>query len=435
MVLDFTDTLLLHKSSSQTGGSPYRGQKHGNVWFAAEKTLPNQDDFGNTVTAADNPPVGRVVGVQNNNPTTVGLANAGVGGNTDTFLECWRPVIYESHAQTKTMHGSKIDIQGARISRQVPSLIVAGEFKIRMHEGINNPNLWVGTSKRFTDMVLPLVDSKEVNGAVQYGDDGFASVQYVRAFCIKVFDMGKGLGRPATSTQGTIQDVSNPNFRNDQAAGVAQGMTNTCNMNLLAPSLGDIFDAVKRDPDNDYATGTVGDGDDEDFRNEDMIHWKYKTKSLLKSTPKAGQPNDTVVDNPQFFDPLRGSAMKRKFHILYDKKFAFKAGGSQSLRVNDQGAKEVNFKWSYKIRNWQSQQDFDSVHVDVNHSGRVRENANVRIFWYFIASTSCWMNGLNRVAASATPTVPGPVTSRSLGHHSFTVHKYPEKVFWTEKCS
>lgn len=409
VLLTFADTTLLHKSSGQTGVSPYLG-----TGYASEKTLPNHGDDGTSSG----------IGILNNFETTQDIV---AGSVARTYLECWRPLIYEPLVMLKSLCSTLQNVVGNRSGRQLPTCLMSGKFKIRMQEGINQPSLWVGTSQLMNNTVVPAAP----NGQVQYAEDGFAAPQYVRAICIVVRDMGLGLGLANTSNA-TLQQATNPNYRNDDANGEGIGTADTCKMNLLAPALGDIFDGVQFDNDSDYYSIDPTMSTDAQYSNEEMIHWKYKMKSNTKSTPEEGLGNDEDT-YLTFFDPLRGSSRKRNFHVVIDKKFAFKAGGSQSLRVNDQGALEVSFKWSVRLKNLRFQQQASGTTQGTIWRGR--EQMNQRVLWYFLASKSSYIDCLNRVrrkTGSATGT-PTETNSRSMGHHNFSVERYPEKIFWTEK--
>lgn len=411
-ILTFLDTVLLHRAA--VGG-------HRGTGYAQTKTLPNTNDHGAVLVNT------HTVGGLNLAATTLNQEIS----NGMTYLECWRPLIYEPRAMLQAMCDGQISKAGTRDNRIVSSLICTGAFKIRMREGINHPDLWTETSQ-----IIPtnVVDPTIINGVVQYGGDGFSHVQYVRAICILVRDMGQGYGLTQGSTTTTLQVATNPNFRNDEASGVGDGSISTCNNHLLAPSLGDIFDGVDRDPDGDYiATTSIVNTFDEDYNNENMIHWKYKTNNARTSTPEFAQVNGPTDD--AFMDPLRGSMRKRNFHVLHDKKFAFKAGGSQSARVDGPGAKEVKFNWSIKLKNIRFQQP--TYEANSTTANRSREQMSQRVFWYFIPSISSFVDCKNRANrfSSASPPVIGTTQRRSLGHHNFSVERYPEKVFWTEKES
>ncbi len=391
--LNFIDTILLHKHSGlNTDGilaTPIV------VDNAQTKTLVNETHDGEALPVINEN--GVVNSILQNNPQAISI------------LECWRPLLYEPKAYLKAMTDDFINTQGARKNRQVATCIVSGSFRIRLIEGINNPDWWAGGIKM-------IEHSGDPRGEVNYGKDGFASMQYVRCILVKVTDMGSGYGLTLPSKGTTLQDSSNPNFRYDDAAGVGQGAADTLNSHLLAPSLGDIFDNVGKDPDNEYAVTDVD--PQEDFVNEDMIHWKYKKNMPANATPKHGEnPSEAST---AFTDPLRGSFRNRKFHVVIDKKIAFLPRGSQSERVNQDGARQHDFRWSVKIKNLRCQAD--NQYGNNDSVNRTREQLSIRLIWYFIPSISNFRNG-----------VPGAGQVIGSGHHALTVSRGPEKCFWTEK--
>lgn len=288
------------------------------------KTLVNTNDEGL--------PLKPLPDDENNNT----VAQSELEDNLDepiTLLECWRPLIYEPNVFLNSMCNSNTRAMGTRGNRQVTSLLLSGSFRIRMIEGINSPPHWANH--------IQMVDhgGMEENGEIQYGRDGFASPQFVRCVCIVVHDMGKGYGKGQTTPDDSIQVPINPNYRVDDAAGVGGGAADTMNSHLLAPALGDIFDDVGLDPENNYnhvLNANI------DYNNEDMIRWKYKKNSAATATPELGQA--TNLQTVEFADPLRGSIRRRKFHVAIDKTIQFQARGSQSVRVNQEGGRQHDFK-------------------------------------------------------------------------------------------
>ncbi len=392
--LDFTDTILLHKhSAANTGGVltvPISGA------FNQDKTLINTTDDGTALEVTNKNSVAQSVLVTN-------LVQGAV-----TILECWRPLIYEPISMLQSMCNNTTTNQGSRHNRQVQSLIVAGSFRIRMIEGVNIASHWAHQIKMVEQ------EGPDDDGEINYGKDGFASPQFVRAICIVVTDMGQGYGQGKGSRTISLQDASNPNFREDDAAGVGAGAADTLNSHLLAPSLGDIFDDVGRDPEGNYShvIQTFN-----DYNNEDMIRWKYKQNKATHATPEFG--GTLVTSDAAFVDPLRGSFRRRKFHVVHDKKIQFQARGSQSGKFNQEGGRQHEFRWSIKLKNLRMQQD--ATNTFANQS-RVREQMSKRVFWYFIPSISNMTNGTSHVDSDIT-----------RGHHGFTVLRGPEKAFWTEK--
>ena len=397
--LDFKDTLQYHKYSSiNTDGQLIDALI---LPFAQAKTHINTNDNGDALAVTNN-----------NNRAQVSVLESNHQLNPVTLLECWRPLIYEPLAYLKAMCTGSLGRQGNRFNRQVPTLLVSGMFRVRMIEGFNDAKHWANQIQ-IADQEQPM--GQEKDGEINYGHDGFASKQYVRAICIVVTDMGQGYGQGIESNNNSIQDLSNPNFRNDDAAGVGRGAADTLNSHLLAPSLGDIFDNVGRDPENNYDQ-TIHTS--LDYNNEDMISWTYKKNGANKSTPEHGQTDDNVLST--FFDPLRGSFRARKFHVVHDKKMQFQARGSQSSKFNQEGGRQIDFRWSVRLRNLRCQQnEGDNTYVNQNRS---REQLSKRIFWYFIPSISPLTDGTVHA---------GSVETR--GHHGFTVSRGPEKCFWTEK--
>lgn len=383
--LDFTDTLLLHKSKQDaTLVTPY----------AHDKTFRN---LTNTGAAAGN----------RNTAITSTIAEQPTTGNI-TLLECYRPLIYESQALLKAFCNEKQLIAGARTGRSIASAVVAGSFRIRMIEGINRAHLWTGHVS-----LKAHAGSPPPNGTIQYGKDGFMSPQFVRVLLVKVMDMGDGFGHGDPVSTATLQQSTNPNYRKDLAEGVGQDVGDTCNRHLLAPSLADLFDNVKVDPHSDYQSGVTA----EHYRNEELIGWKYTGNK--GGTPELGSTVDNA--NSLFNDPLRGQKRSRKFHIMMDRKIMFGAKGTVNLRANSStGALQEDMKWSFKIKNMVCQISvLNDTQIDQQ---RFREEMSQRFLFYFIPSISPMTNG----TMSATE-------GHGNGHHAFTVSRGSEKIWFTEK--
>lgn len=398
--LHFTTTLLVHKyATANTGGILTARLVGGDN--AQDKTLSPTDDAGVQIDS-------------NNNTVAKSILHENIGGaGAVSVLECWRPLIYEPHTYLNSLCNSDVGAQGSRRGRELPTVVLSGSFRIRMVEGINSASHWANALR----MVEHTAIGDELNGETNYGHDGFAAAQYVRVLGIVVTDMGKGYGLGQDTGTTTLQDSSNPNFRYDDAAGVGSGAADTMDSHLLAPSLGDLFDNVGRDPENNYQHATDY---DHDYTNEDMITWKYKSNDKY-TTPEHGETTST--SNKQWVDPLRGSRRRRKFHVFLDKKIQFKARGSLSTRVNQEGGQQYDMKWGLKLKNVRCQQDVVNPTV-TSTIQRSREQLSKRVFFYFLPSISNCRNGVTR-----TTGLP------STGHHAFTVARGPEKCFWTEKDS
>ncbi len=408
--LDFVDTLLLHKTTVAGIGTPWD-----EAAYAAPKTLSNTDDEGATLGAT-----------VNSRRDTQGQTHGGATHNNDVaygYLECYRPLLYENKAYLAAMCQTKAYLPGGRKARVLPSCVVSGKFTITLHEGVNQPTLWTDHVRLVNHgSTFGSGGDAQPNGTTNYGQMSFTTPQFVRVLLVKVTDMGKGLGKGKETAVLGFQNGNNPNFRNDEAAGVGTGKASTCDMHLLAPSIGEIFDDVEIDPHGNY----LGEGVPANYHtNPDLIGYKFTKNSPAQGTPYIGEPDlgsqdgDPVVE---WFDPLRGSSRRRKFHVMKDKIIAFSAGGTQNTRVNQPGAKIHEMKYSYMIKNQRFQMDFNENPLSTTNTIRSRENMKDRYIWYFMPSCSPYLNGLSIIGD------PGS------GHHAFSVDRENEKVHWTEKC-
>lgn len=382
--LTFDQTIMLHKSGSNTA--------------YPLSVLGHHPKF--TRNANSKGVVELTTGFHNSQETS----NSGsmvIDGVNIAVLECWRPLIYEPVILYKSVHNAFVALPGSRQGRKLPWMHLKGGFTIRMIEGTNKPEEWANH-----------INSSGETGGDRSGKDGFGATQYVRVICLLVKDMGDGYGI-GTSNNATLQQTNMVNFRNDEASGIGDaGQVDICRKHLLVPNLGDIFDKVHIDPDNDYNLSAT----EQSYMNEDMVSWKFKTHN--RNTPKAGQ---TVASTSEkIFDPYRGHKKSRKFTVLHDEKVAFKAYGSQSDKFNNGlGAREHEVKWDFTLRNTLFQ--MPDVLTTVVH--RSSANMSQRLIWYFIPSISNRSNG----------NLSGSVEYDTKGHHGFHVTSHEEKIWWTEK--
>lgn len=337
--------------------------------------------------------------------------NPSPGVDSISFLECWRPLIYEPEIYAKALSNGFLNLPGVRHSRELPSVILTGSFRIRMIEGVNDATKWART-----------IEPSAITMNERYGNDGFSSVQYVRAICIECTDMGMGFGTAPNSVTSVLQNGDTRNWRQDDSSGTGtSGMEDSCMKHLLAPDLGDIFDGVEIDPDNLYSTEPT----ERHYFNEDMIHWKYSTTKANVATPEAGL--DEFAGVASTVDPLRGARRQRKFRVLIDKKISFRPYGDSTASQNQAGGREHEFNWKVKIKNMRCQMEgngYISVH-------RVNQACNKRIFWYFLSSCS---NMVNQQLSNSGEGA-GQKAYNTHGHHVFTVTRGAEKGYWIEKNS
>ena len=409
------------------------------------------------------------------------------GGRNDvgldaTRLECHRPLIYEPRVWKQAMLTDDFGIQGNRKARRVPSTIVSGSFRIRMTEGKNNVEGWVGgTQLRYGSDGMGMPDEGLENDT--YTKDGFGSTQYVRVIGMIVNDMGDGYsnfqGKPITDNVQANQPQSNYYTKNFGDGTIFEdAQEHLDKRHLLAPAMADIFEGYWQDPAGDMIhdkNDLTAEGD-KWYRHEELMTLKYK-----KNTP-SGTPNALSLvteDTAQDFthDPLRGDKRSRNFHIFHDKVIAFVPRGTTESTYNQTGARQHDMKWSIRITNQRFMQDIreteDVMFANADHtheynptgvidpsettgvfntgSGgittyshtldkavRTVEGCNKRIMWYFMPSLSTHVNGYYRgsqVAGTGQPSLDdiGEFIHPSALHHHFEVTTGPEKCFFVEK--
>ncbi len=406
-------------------------------------------------------------------------------GQSATRLECHRPLIYEPETWKKAMCSDNFGQQGQRKARRIPSLVLSGSFRIRLSEGTNNVDGWVGGTR--IDMPDPMegMGEEENQNVKTFDKDGFGSVQFVRVLGIIVHDMGDGYGNfggidQGTTVQNDLPLSNNYNMYNPASSSLFHHFTeNINNRHLLAPSISDIFEGYHQDPAGDMTANhgpTVGEDSDRWYRHEEIIQLKYK-KNTASGTPNAlsiSLPGD--VDVGTFLhDPLRGDKRSRSFHVFHDKIIAFTPRGTSTATVNQEGSRQHDMKWSVKMTGNRFCQDVRKEHVVALHAHehgytgdgsaaefaetgpisvgsdltiqtqeatRTVEGANKRIFWYFLPSISTHVNGRYRGAtgigtdSEAAQTIVSAHDSninKSNLHHWFTVTRGPEKCFFVEK--
>jgi len=395
-------------------------------------------------------------------------------------------LIYEPTVWKTALCGDNFGQQGQRKARRVPSAVLSGSFRIRLSEGTNNSDGWVGGERIDMpdhDMGPAVEHSQDVS---TYGKDGFGSVQFVRVMGIIVNDMGDGYGNyggigAALPVQADPPLTNHYHEYSTQNSSVFHGFTqNLQNRHLLAPAMTDIFEGYWQDPAGDM-TNThipqVGDVSDHYYRHEELVTLRYK-KNKATGTPNAlsneiGGGNDFGTFT---HDPLRGDKRSRNFHVFHDKIISFTPRGTSTSSMNQEGARQHDMKWSVKMTGLRFPQDIrnevtvaNEVHVhefnaedevtgevsvtvppglhtiQLQEATRCVEGVNKRIFWYFLPTISTHVNGYYRGATAAgTDTIaaqtivndqPGNTSNicRSNLHHWFTVTRGPEKCFFTEK--
>lgn len=408
VVLNFKDTLLLQKTINSAPplgiGPVYKGSP-----FAQVKAISNTDRNGVVLANSSNTSL-KTDQVEFRADNLVDEDNAGM-------LECYRPLLYENASYLNAMCAVTTGIRGTRKSRQIPTCLVSGSFKITMVEGDNVATDWTSNVRI------------HAGSAVQYGTHGFNTVQYVRVLLVKVTDMGTGLDTGPGDIDEVLQNaIPLSNYRKSTTTttpGTTGGVPtlgtvqNLCDKHLLAPSLGDLFDNVQIDPHGDYAAITSVLEKPRSMYNPDMATWKYRSNDPADGVPITDPFSAGSETNPEMWDPLRGTKRTRKFHVLKDQVIAFKASGSQSTKVNQLGAKHHYMKYSYMIKNQLCQMETGNLIYD-NDSYRTRENLKDRYIWYFIPSISPYIDGYHSTGVGS-------------GHHAFYVTRGEEKVTWTEK--
>jgi len=334
--------------------------------------------------------------------------------------------------------------QGQRKARRIPSMVLSGSFRIRLSEGVNNVDGWVGGTRiDFPDADMG-PGMEESNDVKTYGKDGFGSVQFVRVLGMIVNDMGDGYGNfggieHTTSVQHEAPLSNHYQMYDTASSSMFHGITeNIERRHLHAPALCDIFEGYHQDPAGDMIAThdeQVGEASDNYYRHEELITLKYK-KNKATGTPNALSigVGDTPDAGTFLHDPLRGDKRSRNFHVFHDKIIAFTPRGTSTATMNQEGSRQHDMKWSVKITGSRFPQDVrkeqsivfaNADHIHENEEGpttggiaasdptgltehlitlqeatRTVEGANKRVFWYFLPSISTHVNGSYRGATT-----------------------------------
>lgn len=320
-------------------------------------------------------------------------------------LECGRPLIVE-HPVLKRIIGDDVDLENetapnsatTRLARELMNVRIGGKFRIRMVEGINTPSLWVGGENN------------------TYTEDGYGSVQYVRAITIVVYDMNKGLG-PMWDEATAIQSNLRPN-RAEPLVADANGSL-VAREHLLAPAISDILAGMDFD-----VSGAMVETATPVYNDENVINLKYATAADnpagVDEEGGLRSGHGAIGEDIFFPDPLVRRRKARRFKVLKDVRLAFTPRGTTTASFNQDGARQADWEYTHSIGNIRTAYDNVAPPLADLVTARNSEQVNKRVFTYFMPSMARNWYGVQ------APTV-------GSGHHYFQVYSYDEWASGTPK--